>query len=132
MRHLLLTAAVVCAGACAGPKPCTQALCPLPGDGSYRVSAWMGSVTVRPDVPAVPIVSDSTVEILSGRVFFVNGRRIVSAEAGSSFRFEVSTTSAHTPSISVSTGLVTVALSSSAAGSPVVPGAPYFLLQSEQ
>jgi hypothetical protein len=39
MRRLLLAAAVVSA-ACAGPRPCTQALCPIGEQGGYRIRGW--------------------------------------------------------------------------------------------
>ena len=125
MRRLLLAAAVL-AAACAGPRPCTQALCPSTKlEGTYRVRGWNNSVTVNSGVPAIPIVSDSTVEILSGRVKFVNDQAAVYASAGSTFRFEVSSGPVAVPSILVSSGEVSVALSSTVAPSPVAPGTPY-------
>ena len=126
MRRLLLAAAVLSA-ACSGPRPCTQALCPSRQDGSYRVSGWNKSVVVPPGTPPIPIVSDSTVDVLDGRVEFINDRAFVRADAGSSFRFSVSTDPAHVASIVVSSGVVSVALSSAAAPSYVTPGAPYLL-----
>jgi hypothetical protein len=125
MRRLLLAAAVLSAAACASPAPCTQALCPSRQDGSYRVSGWDKSVTVAPGQPALPVVSDSSVDVLDGSVEFLNRRAVVRAAAGSSFRFAVSTQAAHVASIAVSSGEVTVALSSGAAPSPVAPGAVY-------
>ena len=126
MRRLLL-AFVIASAACASPAPCTQALCPAHYDGSYRVSGWNKAVTVVPGLPALPIVSDSTVDVLSGRVEFVTRRAVVRAAEGASFRFEVSTASVRVPSITVSSGLVTVGLSSAAAPSPLTPGVPYSL-----
>ena len=127
MRRLLLASAILSAAACASPAPCTQALCPSHYDGSYRVSGWDKTVTVAPGQPAVPIVSDSTVEVLSGRAEFVNRRAVVRAAEGASFRFEVSTASVRVPAITVTAGSVTVGLSSTAAPSPLTPGVPYFL-----
>jgi hypothetical protein len=127
MRRLLIAAAAL-AAACASPRPCTRALCPLPPlDGSYRVHGWNSAVTVVPGVPAIPIVSDSTVDVLSGRASFRNGQAVVTASAGATFQFQVSTGNIAVSSILVSSGEVTVALSSGAAPSPVGPGAPYFL-----
>ena len=126
MRRLLFAAAVLSA-ACSGPRPCTQALCPSRQDGSYRISGWNKSVVVPPGAPPIPIVSDATVEVLDGRVEFVNARAFVRADGGSSFRFSVSTDSARTASIAVSSGVVSVALSSAAAPSYVTPGSTYLL-----
>lgn len=128
MRRLLLAAAALTA-ACSGPRPCTQALCPSRQDGTYRVSGWNRSVVVPPGTPPIPIVSDSTVEVLDGRVEFVNDRAFVRADAGSSFLFSVSTGGAHEASIVVSSGVVAVALSSGAAPSYATPGAPFILPQ---
>lgn len=129
MRRLLLAAAVLSAAACASPAPCTQALCPSRVEGSYRVGGWDKTVTVEPGQPALPIVSDSSVDVLDGRVEFVNRKAVVRAAAGSSFRFSVSTgsISAAVASIAVSSGEVSVALSSGAAPSPVAPGSSYAL-----
>lgn len=127
MRRLLLAAAVLSAAACASPAPCTQALCPSRVDGSYRVGGWDKTVTVTPGTPALPVVSDSTVDVLDGSVEFVNRKSVVRAAAGSSFRFSVSTGSVKSAvaSIAVSSGDVSVALSSGAALSPVAPGTVY-------
>jgi hypothetical protein len=122
MRRPLFAALVLCA-ACAAPRPCTQALCPLHQDGSYRVNGWNKTVTVAPGQPPIPIVSDSTVEVLDGRVEFVNDRAVVRAAAGASFRFTISTGPVHVPSIAVAAGEVSVALSSTSAPSLVPPGA---------
>jgi hypothetical protein len=122
MRHLLFAAAVL-AAACAGPTPCTQALCPLQHEGSYRVSGWNKSVTVAAGQPSLPIVSDATVDVLDGRAEFVNGRAVVRAGAGASFRFSISTGAVHAASISVASGEVSIALSSTSAPSVVAPGA---------
>jgi hypothetical protein len=126
MRRLLFAAAVLSA-ACAAPLPCTQALCPSHQDGSYRVTGWNKTVTVAPGQPAIPIVSDSSVEVLDGRAEFVNRSAFVRAAAGSSFRFSVSSDSAHVASIVVSSGEVTVALSSTSASTALAPGAAYAL-----
>jgi hypothetical protein len=125
MRRLLLAAAVLCASACAGPTPCTQALCPWHQSGSYRVTGWNKSVTVAPGQPAIPIVSDSTVEVLDGKVEFVNGLAVVRADTGASFQFSVSSGPIRVSSILVASGEVSVALSSTSAPSRVAPGAPY-------
>jgi hypothetical protein len=125
MRRLILAAAVLSGAACASPAPCTQALCPLRFNGSYRVSGWTTPVTVTQGVPAIPVVSDSTVEILSGRAEFVNRRAVLRASEGASFRFSVSSDDAHVPAVVVVTGEVSVALSSTSAPSPVPPGTAY-------
>jgi hypothetical protein len=127
MRRLLLAATVASAAACAAPAPCTQALCPVPGAGTYRVTGWTAPVTVKPDVPPVPIVSDSSVEVLNGPVVFSNRRSFLRAESGAAFRFEVSTAAARAAVVTVSSGAVSVALSSGAAGTPLVPGVPVML-----
>lgn len=111
--------------ACAAPRPCTQALCPSRVDGEYRVIGWNRAVTAGADGPAVPVVSDSDVEVLRGTVEFVNRRAVVRAEAGAAFRFAVSTSAPHAASIYVSTGSVSVALSSAAPSAAVPPGATY-------
>lgn len=128
MRRLLLAAAALSA-ACASPAPCTQALCPSRVDGSYKITGWDKSLTVGPGQPAVPVVSDSTVEVLDGSVEFTNRKAVVRAAAGSSFRFTVSTGSVKNAiaSIAVSSGDVSVALSSGAERSPVAPGSAYSL-----
>ncbi|MDE2292956.1 MAG: hypothetical protein KGL53_12815 [Elusimicrobia bacterium] len=118
---------VLLLAACAAPRPCTRALCPLPApEASYRVDGWSGSVTVAPGDPPVPIVSDARVEVLSGNAEFANGASRVSAPAGSAFRFEVSTGTL-TPIIEVSSGSVEVRLSSAAAAETVPAGASYSL-----
>ena len=122
MRRLLLTVAALSAAACASPAPCTQALCPARYDGTYRVSGWTSPVTVSRGTPAIPIVSDSSVEVLSGRVEFVNRRAVVRAAEGSSFRFSVSSDDAHVASIIISSGEVSVALSSTSAPTTLAPG----------
>ena len=132
MRRLLLAAAVLSASACASPAPCTQALCPWHYDGSYRVSGWDKAVTVAQGQPAIPVVSDSTVDVLSGRVEFLNRRAVVRASEGASFHFEVSTASVRVPSVTVMAGSVSVALSSTAAPSPLKPGVPYYLPTSDK
>jgi hypothetical protein len=131
MRRLLLAAALLCAGACRSPAPCTQALCPLHFDGNYRVSGWDKSVTVSPGQPALPVVSDSTVDVLSGRVEFVNRRAVVRASQGASFRFEVSTAPVPVSAVTLLSGAASVALSSTAAPSPLTPGVPYSLPAAE-
>jgi hypothetical protein len=129
MRRLLLAAAVLSAAACASPAPCTQALCPSRVDGSYKVTGWDKSLTVAPSQPALPVVTDSTVDVLDGSVEFTNRKAVVRAAAGSSFRFTVSTGSVKhaIPSIAVSSGDVSIALSSGAALAPIPPGSVYLL-----
>ena len=130
MRRLLLpAAAALCAAACASPAPCTQALCPSRVEGSYKVTGWDKSLTVAPGQPAVPVVSDSTVDVLDGSDEFVDRKAVVRAAAGSSSRFAVSTGSVKNAiaSIAVSSGDVSVALSSGAERSPIAPGSVYSL-----
>jgi hypothetical protein len=127
MRRLLLAAAALSSAACFAPRPCTQALCPSRLDGTYRVTGWNRTVTAGPGSPALPIVSDSEVEVAEGSVEFANGRSIVRAAAGSAFRFEISTAPAHAASLLVSSGTVTVVLSSGAAPTPVPAGVSYVL-----
>jgi hypothetical protein len=132
MRRLALAASILAAAACAGPRPCTQALCPLDykGASTYRVEGWTGSVTVSSGTPALPIVSDSLVAALSGETDFVNAKAVIKASEGSSFRFVVSSGTLHVPSLIAISGDVTVALST-APGSPpaqtLTPGAAFFL-----
>ena len=130
MRRLPLLAllSTLALAACAGPRPCTQALCPLSATGPYRVDGWNGSVTVSPGDPMVPVVSDARVEVLSGSAQFANGKAVVSAPAGSAFRFEIAAPPAPpTPVITVSSGAVSVRLSSAAAAEAVPAGSAYFL-----
>lgn len=127
MRRLLLAAIVLSSAACFAPRPCTQALCPVSVDGTYRVTGWNRTVAVGPGTPALPIVSDSDVAVTDGSAAFVNGKTFVRASAGAAFRFEVSTASTHASSLLVSSGTVTVALSSAAAPAAVPPGVPYVL-----
>ena len=127
MRRLLLAAAVLSAAACASPAPCTQALCPSRVNGSYRLVGWDKTVTVTPDQPAIPVVNETSVDVLDGSVEFVNRKAVVRAAAGSSFHFTVSTGSVKNAvaSISVSSGDVSIALSSGAERSPIPPGTVY-------
>ena len=111
--------------ACAGPRPCTRALCPLSVGASYRVSGWSAPVTVGSGTPALPIVPDASVEILAGPAEFLNGRSTVRAETGAAFLFFVSTGSSKTPAIAVSSGAVTV--TADAASRAVAPGATCLL-----
>lgn len=124
MRALALLAATLLTAACAGPRPCTQTLCPANLAGTYEVRGWSGTVTVSPDVPKPPVPSDSEISILSGEAEFVNGKTTLRAGAGTSFRYAVSTRAYS--EIEVSSGSVIVLLSSAAA-TTVVPGAPYRL-----
>jgi hypothetical protein len=126
MRRLAAVAALLLA-ACA-PRPCTRALCPLPGPASYRVTGWSGSVTVSPGDARVPVVSDSSVETLSGEARFRNGKAEVSAPAGAAFRFELAAPPAPPAGVlTVSSGTLTVRLSSAAAAETVPAGSAFFL-----
>jgi hypothetical protein len=127
MRRLLLAAAALSSAACFAPRPCTQALCPSRLDGAYRVTGWNRTVTSGPGSPEIPIVSDSVVDVTDGSVEFTNGKSVVRASAGASFRFLVSTESVHAASLIVSSGSVSVALSSGAASAPVAPGSAFVL-----
>jgi hypothetical protein len=127
MRRLLLAAAALSSAACFAPRPCTQALCPSKLEGSYRVTGWNRVVSSGSGAPSIPIVSDSSVDVTDGTVEFTNGKSVIKASAGSSFRFEVSTASAHAASLFVTAGSVTVALSSAAVAAPVPTGVPYLL-----
>lgn len=127
MRRLLLAAAVLSSAACFAPRPCTRALCPAGVDGAYRVSGWNSSVSVDRGAPAVPIVSDSEVQVTDGSVAFVNGTAVVRASAGAAFHFELAAPPSEPyPVIKVSSGSVTVSLSSGSVQT-VAPGAAVFL-----
>jgi len=125
MRRAALLAAAFLTTACAGPRPCTQTLCPSRLTGSYEVKGWSGTVTVSPNVPKPPVASDSQISILDGQADFTNGAATVSAAGGTSFKFSVSSRAA--ASIEVSSGSVEVRLSSSSAPTIVAPGTPYLL-----
>lgn len=122
MRRLALALAVLCA-ACASPRPCTQALCPT-RYASYRVNGWNRAVTVAAGTPAVPIVSDSSVDVLGGPAEFVNGRTLLTAADGTTFVFAVSTGAV--ASVTLSSGAMTVSIDSAAA-TALSPGAPFLL-----
>lgn len=122
-----LAFAVLCASACFAPRPCTQALCPSRVDGAYQISGWNSSVTAGGDQPAPPIVSDSQVTVTKGTVEFVNGKSVVKASEGASFRFEIAPKpSKPIPSIQVSSGTVSVSLSSGPA-QDLTAGSTFFL-----
>ena len=123
MRKPLL-AGIILLVACAGPKPCTRTLCVSKLDGTMELSAWSGSVRASADTPKPPVVSDTKVTMVYGTAEFVNGTTRVTATEGSVFTFTVSTRAI--PSIEVSSGSVTVMLSTGAP-SAVPPGAPYLL-----
>lgn len=125
MRIRALLAATIMTAACAAPRPCTRTLCPAKLSGSYEIRGWNGTVTVSPDVPKPPVPSDSEVSILTGEAEFTHGKTTLRAGAGTSFRFSVSTRAVS--SLEVSSGSVSVFLSSAAAATTVVPGAPYQL-----
>jgi len=125
MRIRAFLAATLLTAACAAPRPCTRTLCPAKSDGTYELRGWSGTVTVSPDVPKPPVPSDSEVTILSGEAEFTNGQTTVRALAGTTFRFAVSTRAV--ASIEVSSGSVSVLVSSSAVPTTVLAGAPYQL-----
>lgn len=127
MRRLAPVAALaVLSAACFAPLPCTQALCPDKVEGEYRVIGWNRSVDNGPDTPQVPVVSDATVKVLSGKVRFLNRTTAVTATEGASFRFEVSTASGHAPLVTVDAGTVTVSVSSGPE-TALPAGVPYAL-----
>lgn len=117
-------AALVLLAACAGPKPCTRALCVTRLDGTMELRGWKGRFVADAQSPKPPVMSDATVTILAGTAEFRNGKTRVAAAEGASFKFTVSTRAVS--SIEVSTGSVVVQLST---GAPValVPGTPYYL-----
>ncbi|OGR92660.1 MAG: hypothetical protein A2V88_16480 [Elusimicrobia bacterium RBG_16_66_12] len=132
MRTWACLAATFLTAACAGPRPCTQSLCPanLAGGSSataatYEVRGWSGTVTISPDVPKPPVPSDSEVSVLTGEAEFTNGQTTLRAGAGTSFRYSVSTRAVS--EIEVSSGSVTILTSSAAIPTTVLPGAPYTL-----
>ncbi|MDE2490795.1 MAG: hypothetical protein KGM24_08095 [Elusimicrobia bacterium] len=127
MRRLAVVL-VLGACACAAPAPCTQDLCPSRVAGSYRVAGWQGAVVVTPGAPAVPIVSDSSVEVLDGSVEFALGGARLDAPAGTAFRYELRPPPKRpTPAVEVSAGALTVRLSSAAAPVTVSAGSSYVL-----
>lgn len=127
MRRLALPAALAAlTAACFAPLPCTQALCPDKVDGAYRVTGWNTSVDSGPDAPQVPVVSDSTVQVLNGKVRFLNRATTLTASEGASFRFEVSTGSRRVPLVTVDSGTVTVSVSSGPE-TALPAGVPYAL-----
>lgn len=125
MRPRALLAAALLTAGCAGPRPCTRTLCLARLAGSYEVRGWSGAVTVSPDVPKPPVPSDSDVSIVTGEAEFANGKTTLRAGAGTSFRYSVSTRAVS--SIEVSSGSVSVLVSSAAVPTTVLPGAPSLL-----
>jgi hypothetical protein len=125
MRPAFLAALLLLA-ACAGPKPCTRALCVTKLDGTMELMGWSGSVAANADSPKPPVLSDTTVTVRGGSAEFVNGKSRVIAADGASFQFSVSTRAI--PSIQVFSGSVSVApAKSTAAPVEIAPGAPYAL-----
>lgn len=120
----LIPLAVLLLAACAGPKPCTRTLCVDKLDGTMRLEGWNRSVTATATSPQPPVMSDSTVTMVYGTAQFHQGKTKVVASEGASFKFTLSTRAVS--AIELSTGSVTVSLSS---GAPVAltPGAPYYL-----
>lgn len=125
MRARAFLAAALLTSACAGPRPCTQTLCPARLAGSYEVRGWSGTIAVSPDTPKPPVPSDANVTVLTGEAEFINGKATLRAVAGTAFRYSVSTRAVS--SIDVSSGSVSVFLSSTAVPVSVLPGAPYLL-----
>lgn len=112
---------VLLAAACAAPRPCTLTLCPDRVEGTVEVSSWGGTVRMTPTSPQPPIPSEAQVTVVYGRAEFVRrgGSRVL-AEEGASFRLVVST---HTSdALVVSSGAVSVVLSSDSAPVPLTPG----------
>ncbi|MDX6769943.1 MAG: hypothetical protein SF051_10455 [Elusimicrobiota bacterium] len=118
MRRLaFVPLAAALLAACAGPKPCTMALCPVSADGGYEVRG-VSAVSAPAGTPLPAVPSDASVEVRSGRAEFkVRASRVV-AEAGTSFRFFVSSGA---PALEVVSGPVSVSASSSAPAA-VAPG----------
>lgn len=110
--------------ACAGPKPCTRTLCVERLDGTMRLEGWNGGVTATASTPQPPVVADTAVTMQFGSAELRNGTTRVTASEGSSFKFFVSTRAI--PSLELSSGTVTVSLSSGPAA-PLVPGVPFYL-----
>ena len=120
----LLLAGLILLAACAGPKPCTRTLCVTKLDGTMDLVGWNGSVQATTTSPKPPVMSDTTVTLVYGTAEFRNGKTKVAAGEGSSFKFSVSTRAIS--SIEVSSGSVTVTLSTGTVV-PLAPGAPYYL-----
>lgn len=119
MRYLGLLAVLAAASSCFAPRPCTRSLCVQRLDGTMEVSGWSGTRKDVSDGPKPPVMSDSSVKMVFGRAEFLNGTTRVAAEEGSAFTFTVSTRAL--ASISVTSGVVTVATSSGPAAA-VAPG----------
>jgi hypothetical protein len=120
MRRLLFGAAVLSSAACFAPRPCTLALCPAGTTGSYTVTGWDREVASGPDSPRIPIVSNSEVKVTDGTVEFVNGKTVLRASAGTTFRFTAAVpkhkkTPKTDSTIAVSSGSLTVSVSTEAA-----------------
>jgi len=130
MRRLVPLLAAAAAASGAMPLPCTRALCPTKVDGSYRVSAWKGTVTVLPGQAPLPIVSDAQVDIMTGDVEFSNNNALIRASAGAVFHIEVSTGSKPVPELYVSSGTVAVAQKPGEPFEPVAPGTRWLLPRS--
>jgi hypothetical protein len=128
MRRLVLLLAAA-AAACAVPEPCTRALCPTKVDGTYRVAAWKGNVTVATGEPALPVVPDSEISVTSGQVEFVNNAALIRASAGAVFHLEVSTAAKPVPELYVSSGAVVVAQAPGQPFETVAPGTRWLLPQ---
>lgn len=124
MRRLLPLVPLAFAAACFAPLPCTQALCPSKVEGTYRLTGWNRSIDAGPDTPQPPVVSDTGVSIVSGRVEFVNREAVIAASEGTAFDFTVSTGSVRVPTLVVTSGSLTVSVSSGPL-TTVTPGAPF-------
>ncbi|MEK7233998.1 MAG: hypothetical protein AAB268_09300 [Elusimicrobiota bacterium] len=111
MRRLIFAGLVLLA-ACAGPMPCTRTLCVAKLNGTMDLAGWSGSVRATTESPKPPVISDTQVTMIYGTAEFINGKTRVTATEGSSFKFSVSTRAV--PTIDISSGAVTVTLSTGA------------------
>lgn len=123
MRRLALaSSAAALLAACAGPKPCTMALCPVTSDGLYEVRG-VATVPAPAGTPLPAVTPDAGVDVRTGRTEFRLRKSRVVAEGGASFRFFLSSGA---PALDVTSGPVSVS-TSAAAPTAVAPGV--FLLQ---
>lgn len=120
MRLLALLLPLAALGACA-PKPCTKALCPVSSDGYSLRGVKTVDAPAGSPLPAVP--PDAVVTVSAGRTEFKISKSRVLADAGSSFRFFLSS---GTPALDVASGPVSVSLSS---GAPAAAASGLILLQ---
>ncbi len=109
-RPFLFAAAAL--AACA-PRPCTKALCPVSSEGLFQIRG-VTSVAVPAGSPLPAVPPDAVVDVLSGRAEFRVLKSRVVAESSSSFRFFLSSGQ---PALDVTSGQVSVSLSSGALAS---------------